>query len=328
MSVEVEKVIVRYDGPALAGHRMDVGDLAPALLGLSELCKIANAKFNGDAATVKVFITVDEEQKCFQFAIDVVQTVMQTVQTYLDHQTVKSAQDLLKFIGLASGTAYGLIKLLKELRGKSSEDVKQIPMVRDGQSLVQITVVGDNNRVYFVYPETAELLKDVNALESAKRVVLPVSREGYDKLEFEENGEVSERVTKDEARAILDVRVAEEPAQDFGEPQEITAFVQVYSPVYDVKAPEWRFLYNGARQYMDISETDIARNAIQRGAAAMNDTYKVRLEMQQTRTATGKLSARYKIKEVLEFLPASIQVQRDFISDASSSAEPPLPRDE
>ena len=57
--------IVRYDGPALAEHSMDVADLALALIGLSEIVKIYNKKFNGDRSAVKVLVKVDTEQKCF-----------------------------------------------------------------------------------------------------------------------------------------------------------------------------------------------------------------------------------------------------------------------
>lgn len=48
-----EKSVIRYDGPALADHSMDVADLAPALMALSDLLKIANTYMNGDRAGVK-----------------------------------------------------------------------------------------------------------------------------------------------------------------------------------------------------------------------------------------------------------------------------------
>ena len=40
-----------------------------------------------------------------------------------------------------------------------------------------------------------------------------------------------------------------------------------------------------------------------------NDIYKVRLEMQQIKSTEGRVSARYKIKEVLEFVPARLPYQ-------------------
>lgn len=42
------KTTIRYDGPALSEHDMDVQDLAPALLALADIIQIANRKFNGD----------------------------------------------------------------------------------------------------------------------------------------------------------------------------------------------------------------------------------------------------------------------------------------
>ena len=56
------KAIIRYDGPALAAHEMDVHELAPALLAFGDLCKTANQIFNGDSATVRILVKADSEQ--------------------------------------------------------------------------------------------------------------------------------------------------------------------------------------------------------------------------------------------------------------------------
>jgi len=77
----------------------------------------------------------------------------------------------------------------------------------------------------------------------------------------------------------------------------------VYSPVYDTDATTWRFSYGDIHVYMDISETDIEERAFERGGAMINDTYKVRLEITQTLTESGKPTNHYKILEVLDFKP-------------------------
>lgn len=307
--MKVAEVTVRYDGSALANHRMDVADLAPALLGLSELCKIANLRFNGEASSLKVLIGADQEQKCFQFSIEVVQTLWQQAQGLLEHKEIKTAKEILEWLGLIVAPAsaiFGLFKLWKKLAGRPITEERMT--VQDGRNVVQLSIVGDNNTVV-TYRETYELFKDEAVRENAKRVIAPVVKPGYEELEFEADGVVQDRVSKVEAQSLLDTPAERLPDMPIGEPQTITAYVNVYAPVYDEKATRWRFTYNGGHSYMDISDTTIAIDAVQRGGAMANDLYKVKLQIQQIRTADGQLSARYKIKEVLEFSPAKLPFQ-------------------
>lgn len=302
-------VVIRYDGPALAGHRMDVADLAPALLGLSELCKIANAKFNGDNAAVKVLIGADQEHQCFQFRVDVVQTLWQHAQSLIEQKDIKSAKDILEWLGLVGttlGAPIGLFKLLKKILGKAVTEEKFYS--KDGRNIVQLNIVGNDNTV-ITYQETYELMADAAVIGNAKKVLQPVTREGYDKVEFEVESGIVERFSKDEAAHIVDHESAPAEEAMFGEPQTITAFVRVYAPVYDSGADRWRFVYNEAHPYMDISGTTIGADAVRRGGALLDDLYKVKLEIQQVKSAEGKISAKYKITEVLEFMPATMPHQ-------------------
>lgn len=316
-------VIVRYDGPALAEHRMDVADLAPALLGLSELCKIANERFNGNSAAIKVLIGADQEQKCFQFSLEVVQTILQQAQGLLNHSEIKTAKEILEWIGIVGGPiagALGLFKLWKRLQA-GGEVSKETLTVREGRNVVQLQITGDNNTV-LAYRESYELLKDEAARESAKRIVQPVTKPGYEELEFEVDGVVQDRVDKPEALAILDTprEMLSEPEAPLGAPQILTAFVGVYAPVFDERATRWRFTFNGGHEYMDISETSIAADAVRRGGAMANDLYQVRLEMQQFRTHEGRLTARYRIKEVLAFTPARLPQQQSLLGGPQEDA--------
>jgi len=309
MAMSKASVTVRYDGPALAGHRMDVVDLAPALLGLSELCKLANEQFNGNAASVKVLIGADQEQQCFQFSLDIVQTILQQAQGLLEHKEVKSAKEILEWVGLIGGPiagVFGLFRLWKRIAGE--QVVGEIMTVKDGRNVVQLQINGSNNTV-LAYRESYELLKLEAARDSAKRVLAPVARAGYEEIEFEADGAIQDHFTKAEAKKVLDVFEVPEPEVPLGEPQPLTAFVGVYAPVYDEKATRWRFTFNGGHEYMDISDTTIAADAVKRGGAMVNDLYQVKLSMQQFRTAEGRLSAKYKILEVLDFKPTRLPYQ-------------------
>jgi hypothetical protein len=65
-----ERFHVVYDGPALTEHRMDVRDLAPALVAFADLFTAANKEINGDAAEVRV--QVNASFKAGSFGIDLV----------------------------------------------------------------------------------------------------------------------------------------------------------------------------------------------------------------------------------------------------------------
>ena len=107
--------IIRYNGPALAEHSMDVSDLAPALLGLSEIAKIANRNINGEQTSVKVSISVDTEQKCFQFNIEIAQTLLQQVSLLIHSGHVSTAKEIAEWVGIISGSAVGLFGAYKWL---------------------------------------------------------------------------------------------------------------------------------------------------------------------------------------------------------------------
>lgn len=56
---------VKYDGPALAQHAMDVRDLAPTLLSTGDICRDANRQVNGDSSKVDVLINPEADQGSF-----------------------------------------------------------------------------------------------------------------------------------------------------------------------------------------------------------------------------------------------------------------------
>ena len=87
-----EHVTIRYDGPVLSGHSIAVDDLAPALLAIAEMCKLANKEFNGDRATVKVFVNADLEQNCFELRLELVQTLISHAKALIQNEDVATAK--------------------------------------------------------------------------------------------------------------------------------------------------------------------------------------------------------------------------------------------
>ena len=99
----------------------------------------------------------------------------------------------------------------------------------------------------------------------------------------------------------------EEQVKEEYEPQEVEAMLTIYSPVFDQEASKWKFLYEGGRITVDISETDIAAGVMDRGGVSVSDRYKVLMEVIKYKTEAGSIKSRYKATKVIKFLPAAEQ---------------------
>lgn len=194
---------IRYDGPALAGHEMDVQDLAPALLALAEIAKIANRKFNGDRASIRVLVNADTEQQCFQLDLSL-------VQSWLDHATLLMGKDnaatvnqIATIIGLTGTPAGGLFWLYKKLYGKPREgSAPEITFeANDAARTTIINVIGDGNQIV-VSNETAQLAQDPRVLAHVKTVLAPLSLPDYDDFTILQGDKPLVNIDRDEARNI------------------------------------------------------------------------------------------------------------------------------
>ena len=248
------EAIVRYDGPALAGHKMDIEDVAPALMALADLCKRVNTIANGERASVQLFIDMDVEQHCAQFKLQIVQTLYDAATSLLGDDRVTTAQTIFKALGLAASPFVGLFKLLKMLKGRKVDSTKLI--VKDGQNCVQLNAGGD---IYFVHPLAADLIRDPQMLRKAKTVVFPATKDGYEKIEFEEDGKVAEEIGREDALLIQSV-----PPQSVDANAEITipeshirAQVKIKRAVY-IGNGKWTIQYDKSREMAITHEEWVA----------------------------------------------------------------------
>lgn len=195
------QVIMRFDGPALSNHEIDVQELAPALLALGDVCVIANEVLNGSAARVQVLVRADIEQRCFQINIELVQSLYEQLTTFLDSKLVQDAKNIFEWLGLISGGAGGLFLLFKHLtKGEPEPNPRVEVRAEDGSVIYQI--IGDGNTIT-IASEVHRLAQEPRMFPAFKRMVTPLLREGYDKLEFESGGQVTQYFTKEEARKIV-----------------------------------------------------------------------------------------------------------------------------
>ena len=303
---------VAYDGPGLAEHGMDVYALAPALLAFGDLVREANTQINGDRAKVNVLVTEDFEHICFNINFEVIQTVFEQIKTLIEQDDVTTAKDILEWLGIIGGpTLIGLLAYLKVRRGRKIDSVTEIQAKDEGGN-ISIKFEGDQNSVV-VHQNVYQMGENPKIRSAAARVLDPLEQEGIDRMEIRQEGEPVREIDKESASDIRRSCAAQIGEEESFEPQILTAHLKVYSPVFEENVDKWRFDYGGKTIYADITETDIASNALQRGYVAVGDLYRVRLQITEHKTEAGQFRNDYKILEVIKFVSTIHSEQITFL---------------
>ena len=301
------QIQVAYESDDPAVHTMDVEQLAPSLLAIGNLCKRANAIVNGDGATVRVLVESDFEHKCFLINFQIVQDIYSHVQSLLHNHEVKTAKEILEWLGLVEFTigGFGLFAYWKEKRGRPIESIE----TSDKDGTVKLTFKGDNNSVtvnQYVY----QLSQDQTVVASAKSVLLPTQSPGISSVDFKSKGRNITSITKSEAAEIISNETSAIPLEDTQlAPQVIDARLTIYAPVFSQESHIWKFVYGGKIISVDISNSGIAEDLLRRGEVKIGDAYLVKLEVTEHQTDKGSFRNRYHAISYSQFLPAKIGVQ-------------------
>lgn len=234
------RTTIRYDGPALIDHEMDVQDLAPALLALADIVQIANRKFNGEQADIRVLVDADVEQRCFQIDLSLVQSVLEKARGLLAEDGVKTALEIAKDIGIVGAPVVSLFKLIKWMAKRPPVAGTQFDVKSEGG--ITTLVNGDGNTTN-VTQNVYLLASDPAVMEKVRKVFQPLQRPGYDTLQFVEGDEVVETITREDARqfAEMPTTVLEPSNEDVST---ITGHLRIKSPQYE-GAAKWSVLWGG-----------------------------------------------------------------------------------
>jgi len=259
---------------------------------------------------MKVLVDSEFEHKCFLINFEALQIVLDHVKDFLNDEGVKHAGDVLQKIGVLGGTvATGVFGYLKWRNGRKVESVQE---VKDSPGAVVIKLEGTGHTLQ-IGKDVLRLAQNADVLEAVEGTLTPIKDHKEARaIEFRKGNKPLTAYGADDIKAIIasceDPGGADPPDEEDEEeePKTVTAVLYAHGPVFDVKAPNWRFLYRRKPIYADIRETNIAKDAVKRGGSFMNDRYKVKMEITPPSTDDG--TPRYKIIEVLEFTPTEQQI--------------------
>jgi hypothetical protein len=300
ISSEIFEII--YDGPDLSEHKIDVRILAPALLGVGRLIREANTIVNHDKSTVQVLVDSEFKPGSFGVVFDVVQNGIDTAKSLLGSDDIKTAKDILEWLqilGVISGA--GVLGFLKWRDGRKVESAQTLADSSGGGS-VQVKVEGSNNTTIIIPKEVFALSSDPKITKAVKEVIAPLNHPGIDSLSTKANGETQEilRVSKADISAIEKSCEIIEKDETILSQSTIQAHLRPYDAEFNEQAKTWGFWYGDKHVSVDITETSIAKEAIERRQVSMDDLYKVDLEITERRTPSGAVRVDYKALKVHE----------------------------
>lgn len=296
---------VRYDGEAVRDGRMEVRELAPALLALSELFTAASRLLYPDDDPVALEIEATREGS---FVIELVLHAVGSGWDQLSHMDLtKDAGQLALFKELIIGDSidFSLFGLIKRLKGKTV--VKEV----EGPGAGETTLTEQGGVEVVVKTEVARLAADENIRRELRDVVEPLTREGVDTFEVGSGAKATVRLEKADAPSF-------EPPAAPDDPELLSEQVldDVYLELLTVdlekgSTRKWRFGGIGGNFTATIEDPEflqkVARHEVMFGTG---DQLRARVKITQRRDpGNGKIKQTRLISKVYEWIKAPEQLR-------------------
>lgn len=300
---QTEQFQIVYDGPALQSHEMDVRDLAPALLAISDVLDEANKITNGDKTKVQVNVRGSFKTGSFGIDFSVIQGGIDGFTSLFNSTQANAANNLLGILGfIGVPTGYGLIQLLLKLRNRKIKKV-----IKEGNSKTVIEVedekIETNARVI-------ALFSNVKIRTGLQKIITePLSKEGIETFSVKKNKK-SVEVKNEEKDYFKLSDIPDEPLKD--EVREV--YLKALSVIF-IEGNKWRFS-DGTNEFFAVVKDekfvqDVQKNRI---SFTKDDTFLVRLRETQWVTDLG-LKTEHEIVEVIGHRSVAKQIKLPFEND-------------
>ncbi len=293
---------VVYDGEALQQNEMDVRDLAPALLAISDVLDEANKITYGDKTKVQVNVKGTFKSGSFGFDLAVVQGGIDGITSLFNSEQANAASNLLQMLGFVVPGG-GLIGFLLWLKNRK---IKNIENVNEAKAIIEV----EDEEKYETSPRVIALFSNVKIRTSIQKVITePLSKEGIDSFAIKKDDEETV-ITKEEKEYFKLSEIPDELLRD----QEREVFLTVVTISF-TEGHKWKFSDGNVEFYATIADEDFV-NKVQQNKDGFykDDLFKVKLREKQWLSDSG-IKSDYEIIEVLEHRSGAKQIKLPFGED-------------
>lgn len=241
---------IKYDGPALASHQMDVRELAPALMALSALLEEANREIYPGGNEVRVQVKGSFKGGSFGVDLIALQSIKEQIVSLLtgpEASAVSNLFGILGGVGLVGGGYAGLIQLIKWLNGRKPTSVIQVD-----DHLVVEAALFERTESIEVSLVAGKLYKSQVVRQSLAKVLKPLEREGIDVFAAGRDGQSETVIEKDDLVAFTDAAQQADVASDNTVSR---VLLQVESAVFK-DGNKWRVSNGSAAFHAAMDDTD------------------------------------------------------------------------
>lgn len=283
---------IKYDGPALADHQMDVRELAPALIALSEMLEQANKAAFPNAAEVRVNVQGNFKGGSFGVDLIAVQSMAQQIVSLFAGPEATAAANLLAILGgiglIGSG---GLIGVIKWLRGRKPSAIRF-----EGDKTIFELRTAEAVESFEVDLVAGKLYQSRIVRQSLAKVIKPLERDGIDVFASGRDGATEAIVTKADVNAF---EMAASEADIVSDTVSASVLLQIESAVFK-EDNKWRFSDGATPFFAEIADPDfVARINSGDERFGKGDVLVVDLRRIQSITDNG-LKLEYLIEKVHE----------------------------
>jgi hypothetical protein len=279
---------IKYNGESLADHSIEINDLAPALLAVSDLIQEANSMANRGNSKISVKVKATETG-CFQVLIQTVQMTAHDVRDLLAGPNVTALVALLVLLGFLEGpeNITGLITLIKKLCGKAPKKVTP-----KGDAEFEIET---ESGTVTISKLQWEMYLNRKIRQAAYNIIKPVEKSGVETFECIDGDKTASMVTKSDAKYFIPPDEQQEPLQDSTRETYVNIVHLWFKDGY-----KWKFSEGESEWNAEIKDQKFLEKLLKDEVVIhARDFLKVRVKQSQYTVGTT-VKSDYEIVEVLE----------------------------